>query len=189
MAGSAGAVALLLAGCGGSGGSSGTSAPSKDAVEPAASTPASTAPTAITRTTPPATDPPGTPSPEGYDPTRDAAADVAAAKRASAEDGRPVLIDFGANWCPDCAVLGRTFTKPATAALLGKYHVVRVDVGQFDHNLSLAARYVDLQSSGIPALAVVDRQGHLETATDQGQFSNARSMPESQVDAFLKMWA
>ncbi|WP_435176418.1 thioredoxin family protein [Actinacidiphila sp. bgisy145] len=183
-AGGAAAVTLLLAGCGASdGASSDASAPT---TKPAAT---SSTPTATTPTTAPAATTPATASPEGYDPTRDAAADVTAAERASAKDGRPVLIDFGADWCPDCVVLGRTFTEPATAALLAKYHVVRVDVGQFDHNLSLAARYVDLDSSGIPALAVVDRHGTTETATNQGQFSNARSMPESQVDAFLKTWA
>ena len=100
-----------------------------------------------------------------------------------------MLIDFGANWCPDCRVLGTTFTEPATAALLAKYHVVRVDVGQFDHNLPVAARYVDLNSSGIPALAVVDAHGRTEVATNQGEFANARTMTESQVDAFLKKWA
>ncbi|BBA99079.1 putative thiol-disulfide isomerase [Actinacidiphila reveromycinica] len=189
-------MALLLAACGGSGGSGGSSdasAPAGRTTGTAATAPGSPsaggAPTAITRTTTAATPPSATTSPEGYDPTRNAAADVTAAERASAKDGRPVLIDFGADWCPDCVVLGRTFTKPATAALLGRYHVVRVDVGQFDHNLALVARYVDLDSSGIPALAVVDRHGTTVTATNQGQFSNARSMPESQVDAFLKTWA
>jgi hypothetical protein len=59
--------------------------------------------------------------------------------------------DFGADWCPDCVVLGTTFIRPATAKLLSGYHVVRVDVGEFDHNLDIAAPYVNLRSSGIPA--------------------------------------
>lgn len=127
--------------------------------------------------------------PGGYDPGRNAAADVAAARTASAKDGRPVLLDFGANWCPDCVVLGRTFAGPGTTQLLAEYHVVRVDVGEFDHNLDLAARYVNLRTSGIPALAVVDSRGRIEVATNQGEFANARSMPAAQVNAFLKKWA
>lgn len=126
---------------------------------------------------------------EGYDPSRNAAADLAAAKKAAAKDGRPVLVDFGADWCPDCVVLGHTFTEPATAALLAKYHVVKVDVGEFDHNLDVAGRYVDLDTSGIPALVVLAPSGATRTATNDGQFSNARSMPASEVDAFLKKWA
>jgi thiol:disulfide interchange protein len=124
-----------------------------------------------------------------YDPRRDAAADIAAAKKASAKDGRPVLIDFGADWCPDCLVLNTTFERPVTAQLLAAYHVVRVDVGEFDHNLDVAGPYVDLHTSGIPALAVVDSSGRLDVATNGGEFANARSMPESQVDTFLKKWA
>lgn len=46
---------------------------------------------------------------EGYDPARDAKADIAAALAEAGRDGRPVLLDFGADWCPDCVVLGRTF--------------------------------------------------------------------------------
>jgi thioredoxin 1 len=183
-------AAALLAGCGGASDSgagraadAGRTAPAARSASPAGST------------TPAA---PGAPTgsgahmraaPEGYDPSRNAAADIAAAEKAAAKDGRPVLIDFGADWCPDCVVLGRTFTEPDTAALLDRYHVVRVDVGEFDHNLDVASRYVDLQASGIPALAVVDAHGRTEVATNQGEFSNARDMPVSAVNAFLKKWA
>lgn len=178
------AATAVLAGCG-----SGTQ-DGAPATSPVAVTAAGTAAQATTTTPEPTTAPPAAArdEPQGYDPARDAAADIAAAKRASAKDGRPVLLDFGADWCPDCVVLGRTFTRPATAELLTGYHVVRVDVGEFDHNLDIAAHYVDLRTSGIPALAVTDSTGRLRVATDGGEFSNARSMPESQVDAFLKKW-
>ena len=184
LAGAAAGAAVLV-GCGSSGGSTAADRAPGDGAKPI-STPVSTTPPATAPSTPPTS---AAPRADGYDPARDAAADVAAAKAASARDGRPVLIDFGADWCPDCVVLGRTFDAPHTSALLGKYHVVRVDVGQFDHNLPLVARYVDLQTSGIPALAVVDAKGRTEVATNQGQFENARSMSEAQVDAFLTKWA
>jgi protein disulfide-isomerase len=188
----AGAVSALLAGCG-SGSGAQESAGRAPAASPADVTASGTAePAAPAADSPEPTTAPASPSraePEGYDPARDAAADIAAAKRASARDGRPVLLDFGADWCPDCVVLGRTFTRPATAGLLAGYHVVRVDVGEFDHNLDIAAHYVDLRTSGIPALAVTDSTGRLRVATNGGEFANARSMPESQVDAFLEKWA
>lgn len=178
----AAASLLAVAACGGHGSSAGAraTAPATAPARTAASAPAS--PSAA-----------GAPSPtaataDAYDPARDAGADIAAAQRAAAADGRPVLIDFGADWCPDCQVLGRTFTRPATAKLLAGYHVVRVDVGQFDHNLGIAARYLDLDTSGIPALVVLDPHGKVRTTTGQGEFADARSMPESQVDAFLAQW-
>ncbi|MGW5351385.1 thioredoxin family protein [Streptomyces sp. NPDC004031] len=186
----AGAATMVLAGCGsGSGPASGQrevaggDAPVTSAAHPT-TTPAAPAPDPTT-----AAPSPARAEPEGYDPARDAAADIAAAKRAAAKDGRPVLLDFGADWCPDCVVLGKVFTRPATAELLTGYHVVRVDVGEFDHNLDLAARYIDLRTSGIPALTVLNPAGHIRVATNAGEFADARSMPESQVDAFLKKWA
>jgi protein disulfide-isomerase len=181
---------VVLAGCG-SGPGSGSGSDGLPRAEGGAtntSAPAATSATPGTASATAASKPAAASVPEGYDPARDAAADIAAAKAAAAKDGRPVLIDFGADWCPDCVVLGKTFTRPATAALLAKFHVVKVDVGEFDHNLRLTARYVDLQTSGIPALAVVDAKGRTEVATNQGEFSNARSMTEAQVDAFLKRW-
>lgn len=171
-------AALVLAGCG-AGGSGAEDVAAGATAQPASSSPSHS----------PAAASPRSRSGPLYDPDRDAAADIAAAERASAKDGRPVLIDFGADWCPDCVVLSRTFERPGTAQLLAAYHVVRVDVGDFDHNLDVAASYVDLRSSGIPALAVVDSAGRLDVATNGGEFADARSMPGSEVDAFLKKWA
>ncbi|WP_078657240.1 thioredoxin family protein [Kitasatospora aureofaciens] len=128
--------------------------------------------------------------PDGYDPNRDAAADLKAALALSAGDQRPVLIDFGANWCPDCKVLDKLFRSEQVAPLLrDDYRVVAVDVGRFDHNLDLAAQYVDLQLSGIPALVVLSPDGAVRTASNDGAFSNARSMSANTVAAYLKRWS
>ncbi|MDD9379947.1 thioredoxin family protein [Streptomyces sp. ZAF1911] len=124
-----------------------------------------------------------------YDPKADAGADIAAALAAAKQDGRPVLIDFGADWCLDCRVLGARFRQAGPAALLAKYHVVKVDIGEFDRNLNVAERYVDLGTSGIPALAVLDpASGDIKVATNQGEFSGARSMSAAQVEEFLTRW-
>ncbi|CAM5547906.1 Thioredoxin domain-containing protein OS=Kitasatospora aureofaciens OX=1894 GN=GCM10010502_51810 PE=4 SV=1 [Kitasatospora aureofaciens] len=128
--------------------------------------------------------------PDGYDPNRDAASDLQAALALSAGDQRPVLIDFGANWCPDCKVLDKLFRSEQVAPLLrDDYRVVAVDVGRFDHNLDLAAQYVDLQRSGIPALVVLSPDGAVRTASNDGAFSNARSMTANTVAAYLKRWS
>ncbi|MEY9962490.1 thiol-disulfide isomerase/thioredoxin [Streptacidiphilus sp. MAP12-16] len=101
-----------------------------------------------------------------------------------------MLIDFGANWCPDCRTLDVMFRSPQVEPLLAKHYlVVAVDVGQFNHNLDLAGQHVNLQTSGIPALVVVSSNGALRTATNDGSFSNARTMNPSQVSAFLNRWA
>src|SRR5262249_24204714 len=48
-----------------------------------------------------------------YDATRNAAADVQEALAAANADGKRVLLDFGANWCPDCIALDRFFREPS----------------------------------------------------------------------------
>jgi thiol:disulfide interchange protein len=184
------AAAALTAGCAAS--STTAQAPVSPTAAPA-TTAATPSPTSSARggATPVATTPAaGQGIPDGYDSTRDANADVRAALAEAAKDHREVLVDFGANWCPDCRALDVMFRSARVEPLLRKdYVVVAVDVGQFNHNLDLAARYVNLQTSGIPALVVLKSNGVRRTATNDGSFSNARSMDPNQVSAFLTRWA
>jgi thiol-disulfide isomerase/thioredoxin len=170
---------VLLAGCGGDspGGQVGQAA--------APATPSATSGS-------PATSAPGRPGGPVrlYDPGRNAAADIAAALVQARRDRRQVLVDFGADWCPDCVVLHSLFGSPEVRPLLQQhYHLVAVDVGEFDHNVAVAARYVDLRRSGIPALVVLAPSGRVRFATNDGSFANARSMTGPQVRAFLARWA
>jgi thiol-disulfide isomerase/thioredoxin len=169
----------LLAGCGGDG-------PGGQVGQPVASA----APSATSG--PPATSAPVMPGGGPvrlYDPARDAGADIAAALVQSRRDGRQVLIDFGADWCPDCVALHSLFDSPEVRPLLRQhYHRVAVDVGEFDHNQVVTDRYVDLRRSGIPALVVLAPSGRVRAATNDGSFANARSMTPRQVRAFLARW-
>ncbi|MGC1215666.1 MAG: thioredoxin family protein [Micromonospora sp.] len=128
--------------------------------------------------------------PDRYDPERDPAADLKAALALAKADGKAVLIDFGADWCPDCHVLHELFQSAKTKPLLEEnYHLLAVDVGEFDHNLTFAAKYVNLNRSGIPALVVLTPDGKVRVATNDGSFANARTMDSKQVNAFLTKWA
>jgi thiol:disulfide interchange protein len=132
----------------------------------------------------------GSALPDGYDPSRDASADIAAALKLASADHKKVLIDFGADWCPDCQVLGKTFHSSKVRPELDKdYHVVAVDVGKFDHNLDVASQYINLETSGIPGLVVLKPDGTVSVATNDGSFSNARTMTAAQVLDFLNQWA
>jgi thioredoxin 1 len=127
--------------------------------------------------------------PDGYDPTRNAEADIAAALAKARVDRRPVLLDFGADWCPDCVVLEHTVRTNKVGPVIGHFHVVAIDVGRFDRHLALARKYhLDLRASGIPALVVLSHTGKVRTTTNDGSFANARTMTAGQVAAFLKRW-
>ncbi|GAA3650945.1 hypothetical protein GCM10022237_08370 [Nocardioides ginsengisoli] len=119
----------------------------------------------------------------------DPAAAIDAARAAAAEDERPVLLDFGAAWCADCVVLDELYGRSAVAPVLDQnFHLVKIDVGEFDKNLDIAADYVDLETSGIPALVVITPAGKVAFASNNGEFASARTMDEEQLLTFLRRW-
>jgi thiol-disulfide isomerase/thioredoxin len=112
-----------------------------------------------------------------------------AAMSAAAKDHHNVLVAFGTDGCPGCRALAELSVDPQVAPLLAYYHVVNIDIGQFDRNLDIATQlFVDLRTSGSPALVVIAPNGHIKVATNDGSFSNARTMTASQVAAFLDTW-
>lgn len=174
---------VLLTGCAGKGAPSSTSAAPAASFSPSATAVASAAASA------PSTAAAET-IPDHYDPARNPAADLKTAFALAVTDHKEVLIDFGANWCPDCQVLDKLFQSQETKPLLQRdYHVMAVDVGEFNHNLAFAAKYVNLTTSGIPALVVLTPNGEIRVATNDGSFENARTMNNDQVNAFLTRWA
>lgn len=47
------------------------------------------------------------------------------------QEGRPIIIDFYATWCPDCQLLDKTFFADAKVQkILKPFFAIRVDVGQ-----------------------------------------------------------
>jgi hypothetical protein len=79
--------------------------------------------------------------------------------------------------------------KPELAAIIEKnYLVVKVDVGRMNKNRSLAQKHGVPLRRGIPAMAVLDPQGKLLYAQDQGQFADARHMRFESIQAFFEQW-
>lgn len=77
-----------------------------------------------------------------YSATADAKADVAHALAEAKAAHVPVLLIFGANWCEDCRALDKALKEGKNAELMKKeFRVVKVDVGNFDHNLDVAQAY------------------------------------------------
>lgn len=129
------------------------------------------------------------PVPDGYDPAADAQAAVDAALAASRADGRPVLLDFGSAWCADCQALTALVADPGVHQVLARnYHLVTVDIGHYDLNTALAARYVTLSDSGIPALVPLAPDGTPRRPADARQFSDSRNLDADQVANTLVDW-
>jgi thioredoxin 1 len=127
-----------------------------------------------------------------YDEKADANQQIAAAIAAASESGKParnIVLVFGANWCPDCHALDDHMRKPELASIIEQnFAVVKIDVGRMNKHLDVAKQYGVPIRRGIPALAVLDAQGKVLYAMDQGQFADARHMSYESIKAFFEQW-
>lgn len=125
-------------------------------------------------------------APWPYDEQADAAGDIQHAVAAARVDHKSVLLIFGANWCSDCRALDKALQGSSQHLIEGKFHVVKIDVGNFDKNLYLARRYGNPIAKGIPALVVLGADNQVRYATDNGELANAGQMSEQSIYDFLK---
>lgn len=121
-------------------------------------------------------------APQPYDESADADAAFKAAQAEAATARKPILVIFGANWCPDCRVLAHMLTRGKLAGWVqARYILVKVDVGNWDKNLALAAQLGYPIQKGIPAASVVSADGQLLAATQAGELAAVRRMGEAAV--------
>ena len=67
-----------------------------------------------------------------YDESANAEIELANAITEASKENKYVLIEMGANWCPDCRTLGRYFQREDIKAWLDeRFIVVAVDVGEW----------------------------------------------------------
>ena len=95
-------------------------------------------------------------APHPYDEAADAHQSLAEAIARAKASGKKVLVDFGANWCPDCRALGGIMAVDQIQAYVAAhYEVAVVDVGRFNKNLDIATAY-GVKIHGIPTVMVID---------------------------------
>ena len=112
-----------------------------------------------------------------YDESANAEIDLANAIAEANNKNKHILIEMGANWCPDCRTLGRYFQREDIKAWLDeRFIVVAVDVGEWDKNLEIAERYGNPISEDIPSLVVLDSKGVMQFATLAGELASAREI-------------
>lgn len=131
------------------------------------------------------------PLPLPYDERADARRDVAAARARALASGKLLLIDLGGNWCLDCRLLAGTMELPALKPwLAARYEIVKVDVGRFDRNLDVPARFgAPGRPEGVPAILVVEpRSGRLLDAGHIAALADARSSTPQGLADWLAQW-
>ncbi len=115
--------------------------------------------------------------------------ELAAALKSAAQTHKRILLDFGGNWCGDCQVLDIYMHNADNRPILeANYVVVHVNVGEYDANLDLAAKYGIPLQRGVPAIAVLSETGKLLYSQKSGEFESMRRMDPSAVTRFLMQW-
>ena len=130
-----------------------------------------------------------TPLPYPYNTEANAEAELAAAKATAKAHHKLLLIDLGGNWCPDCRLLAAVMDQPEVAAFVrAHYEVVSIDIGRYNRNMQIPARYGLPKLEGVPTLLVVDAQGRLVDAGHVSALHDARSMTPQALADWLAQW-
>jgi len=133
-----------------------------------------------------------TPLPLPYNEAADGKAQVAAARARAKAQHKLLLIDLGGNWCLDCRLLAGAMELPGLREFLArKYEIVTVDVGRFDKNLDVAAKYglKDHFGGGVPSVLIVDpRTDTLQNAGRTAALADARTLSPQALSDWLASW-
>jgi len=109
----------------------------------------------------------------------------------AAEHLKPVLLELGGNWCEDCIILTNVMKLPTVAPFIdAHFEVVLVDVGRFNRNLQIPARFgFTHHLEGAPFVIVTDANGKvLNTGETTSLITSRAKTPQAMVDQ-LASWA
>jgi thiol-disulfide isomerase/thioredoxin len=126
-----------------------------------------------------------------YDEKANADAAVNAAFKRAERSRKRVLIDLGGNWCGDCIVFANILRLPEVKAFVDKhYEVAVVDVGRFNRNLQVPARFgITKRLEGVPAVLIATPEGKLVNAGHVAALADARHMTPQAIADWLAKWA
>ena len=126
-----------------------------------------------------------------YDEAANADAQVASAFARAQKSHKRVLIDLGGNWCVDCLILANFVRLPEMRRFMtAHYEEVLVDVGRFNRNLQIPARFgITKRLEGVPALLIVTPDGKLVNGADIFATADAHSMTPQALASYLAKYA
>jgi hypothetical protein len=125
-----------------------------------------------------------------YDQNANADAAVNAAFARARKSGKRVFIDMGGNWCADCIILANFMRLPEIRAFIAQhYEVAVVDVGRFDKNLQIPARFgITTRLEGVPAVIIAEPNGRFVNRGHVAALADARHMTPQGIADWIAQW-
>lgn len=126
---------------------------------------------------------------EVFDPSRDAAKDIAYGVALAKKQHKRVLLDVGGEWCPWCKKLDKMFhtDKEVAKMLHDKYVVIKVNFSHENENKAVLSKYPTIP--GYPHLFVLNDKGTLIRSQGSGDLESGDHHDHDKVMTFLKKWA
>ncbi|MEM7077411.1 MAG: thioredoxin family protein [Pseudomonadota bacterium] len=122
-----------------------------------------------------------------FDPKQDAGSAFTAALTRATDQGRFLMVVFGADWCTDCRTLYANLQTPEVRKHMeGQMDFLTVDVGDKDRNLEFAESLGVSIKNGIPVAVFFDPQGKPIGATNEGQLEPSRYLTSRQILGFIR---
>jgi thioredoxin:protein disulfide reductase len=82
--------------------------------------------------------------------------------------GRPLIVDFAADWCVPCKEFDvRVFSRPEVAREMRRFTLLRVDLSKGDDDPEIAAIKKKYAADTLPAVRIVSRDGAIVARTDE----------------------
>ncbi|HEY1329746.1 MAG TPA: thioredoxin family protein [Casimicrobiaceae bacterium] len=124
-----------------------------------------------------------------FDPSRDAAADVAQAVATAKAQGKRVLVDVGGEWCSWCHIMDRYFESDGEARALRDrgFVLVKVNYSKANPNTAFLSRWPKIK--GYPHLFVLGPDGALLHSQDTSELEAGRGYDRARMLAFLREWS
>tara|TARA_B100000586_G_scaffold123276_2_gene89019 strand:- start:4074 stop:4547 length:474 start_codon:yes stop_codon:yes gene_type:complete len=104
-------------------------------------------------------------------------------------NNRYLLLEFGANYCPDCRKLAKHFKTEEINSWLDKHvTVLPIDVGMsHELNKDLAWQYGNPVKKGIPSLVLLNPLGEMLFSTSEGELARARNIDSDELLEWLEV--
>ena len=94
---------------------------------------------------------------------------------------------FGANWCPDAQCLDAILRLPTFESYLNEhFSIMRIDVGEYDRNMSLMEPLGLPSQEGIPRVIVLDLKGEPINLETNDRWRSARQSDPQDIFEYFQ---